>query len=87
MMGAGASSALTETKGAVTTLCGGSVRWPGAILWSLNSLSLAVHIRTIAGALDFGCVGFGPVCGRWICVGLRWGLSLRSDLLRKQDSR
>jgi hypothetical protein len=50
-MGAGAASALAETVTSIATLRGSSFRRPGAVLWSLNSLPFAVHIRTIVGAI------------------------------------
>jgi hypothetical protein len=84
-MRACASMASTETVTSVAALSRGSFRWTGAILWSLNSLPLTVHVRTVVGAIHLARVRFAVACGGWIRARLRRRRSLRNDLLGKQD--
>jgi hypothetical protein len=57
------SSAGAEAVTSISTLRGGSLRRPGAVLRSRNSLPFAVHIGAIARAIHLAGVRFGTACG------------------------
>src|SRR5216684_6725498 len=80
-----ASSALAETVTTISTLSRGSFWWPGAVLRSLNSLALAVHVGPIARAIHLIRVRFGIARGGRSGARWSWRLRLRNDLLRKQN--
>jgi hypothetical protein len=81
------ASALAETVASISTLCGSSLGWPGAVLRSLNSLSFAVHIGAITSAVHLACVRIVIGRGGRVRARLRLVLRLRNDLVRKQNRR
>jgi hypothetical protein len=83
-MRARSSSALAETVASVATLGGGSLWWPGAILWSLDSLPLTVHICAVVRTIYLALAGLGVGRGGWIRPRGRRGSGLGKYLLAEQ---
>src|ERR1700735_827199 len=81
------ASALAETVALISTLCGGSLGRPGAVLRSLNSLPFAVHIGAITSAVHLACVRIVIGRGGRVRARLRLVLRLGNDLVRKQNRR